>query len=401
MSHSAPRQVPGLDPETLGTLLATIRRFVDERLIPNEQRVDRDDEIPPDLLHEMRELGLYGLTIPTAYGGLGLNAEESVRAFFELCRAAPAFRSVVGINNGLGSWSLLLDGTEDQRRRYVPRLASGELIAAFCLTEPDSGSDAAALRATARRDGGHYVLHGTKRFITNAPEAGLFIVLARTDPALPGPPGISAFAVDRSAPGLIVGRRDRKMGQHGAHLADVILDGCRVPADALIGVEGRGFTTAMKVLDRGRLHIAAMCVGLAERLIEEGLRYALDRPQFGRPIAEHQLVQAMLADSQAEAYAARCMVLDAARRLDRGERVTLEASCAKMFASEMVGRVADRTVQIHGGAGYLAESAAERLYRDARVFRLYEGTTQIQQLVIARELIRTARDGRSTPSDLR
>ncbi|MEO8450903.1 MAG: acyl-CoA dehydrogenase family protein [Gemmatimonadota bacterium] len=380
-----------LDRDTLASLLELIRRFVRERLIPAEERVDREDAIPAELIAEMKALGLFGLTIPPEYGGLGLNAEETVLAFFELCRAAPAFRSVVGINNGLGSWSILLDGTDEQRSRYVRRLASGDLLSSFCLTEPDAGSDAAALRTTARRDGAEWVLNGTKRFITNAPEAGIFIVMARTNPADSGPGGISAFVVEAPRAGLSIARPDRKMGQRGAHLADVSFEDCRIPASALLGREGHGFKIAMKALDRGRLHIAAMCVAIAERLIDEGLTYALGRPQFGKPIAEHQLVQAMLADSKAEAYAARCMVLDTARRLDGGQRVSTEASCCKMFASEMAGRVADRTVQIHGGAGYISECAAERLYRDVRVFRLYEGTTQIQQLIIARDMIRARR----------
>jgi acyl-CoA dehydrogenase len=381
-----------LDPETLADLLQTIRRFVTERLIPVEERVDREDRIPDDIVAEMRALGLYGVTIPQEYGGLGLSAEESVLVFFELCRAAPAFRSVIGINNGLGSSTILADGNDAQRAKYVARLASGELIAAFCLTEPDSGSDAGALRTTARRDGDSFVLDGTKRFITNAPEAGIFIVMARTDESKAGAAGVSAFVVEAGTPGLSVGRNDRKMGQKGAHLADVIMEGCRIPASAMLGREGQGFKVAMRALDRGRIHIAAMCVGVAERLVDEGLGYALERPQFGKPIAEYQLVQAMLADSKTEAYAARCMVLDTAKRLDRGERISTEASCCKMFASEMVGRVADRTVQIHGGAGYISECAAERLYRDVRVFRLYEGTTQIQQLIIARDMIRAARE---------
>ena len=377
-----------LDADTLTELLQTIRRFVTERLIPAEEKVDREDQMPADILQEMKAMGLYGITIPAEYGGLGLNAEESVQVFFELCRAAPAFRSVTGINNGLGSSSILHDGNDEQRNRYVRRLASGELIAAFCLTEPDSGSDAGALTTTARRDGDHYVVNGTKRYITNAPEAGIFILMARTDPAKAGAAGVSAFIVERDTPGLSVAKPDRKMGQKGAHLADVIFEDCRIPASALIGQEGQGFKVAMRALDRGRVHIAAMCVGISERLIDEGLTYALERPQFGKPIAEYQLIQAMLADSKAEAYAARCMVLDTARRLDRGERVSVEASCSKMFASEMCCRVADRVLQIHGGAGYISECAAERLYRDVRVFRLYEGTTQIQQLIIAKAMIK-------------
>ncbi len=317
--------------------------------------------------------------------------EEEVSIAFELGRTSPAFRSLLGTNNGIGSQGIVIDGTEEQKRRYLPRLASGELLSSFCLTEPDSGSDAASLKTTAVRDGQHYVLNGTKRFITNAPQAGIYTVMARTNPAIRGAGGISAFVVERGTPGLSLGKPDRKMGQKGAHTCDVIFDDCRVPASQLIGgVEGVGFKTAMKVLDKGRLHIAAVCVGVAERMLEDALRYALERKQFGQPIAEFQLIQAMLADSKAEAYAARCMVIDAARQRDEGRDVGTEASCAKLFASEMCGRVADRAVQIFGGAGYIGDYGIERFYRDVRLFRIYEGTTQIQQLLIARNMIRAA-----------
>jgi acyl-CoA dehydrogenase len=317
--------------------------------------------------------------------------EEEVLVAFELAKTSPAFRSLVGTNNGIGSQGLIADGTPEQKARYLPRLASGELVASFALTEPESGSDAASLRTTAVRDGDHYVLNGTKRYITNAPEAGIFTVMARTDAANKGSGGISAFIVEKGTAGLSLGKVDRKMGQRGAHTCDVIFDQCRVPAANLIGgTEGVGFKTAMKVLDKGRLHIAAVCVGAAERMLEDALRYALERQQFGQRIADFQLVQAMLADSKAEIYAARCMTLDAARRRDNHEDVSTEASCCKMFASEMCGRVADRAVQIHGGAGYVADYAIERFYRDVRLFRIYEGTTQIQQLVIARNMIRQA-----------
>ncbi|MFO1323500.1 MAG: acyl-CoA dehydrogenase family protein [Burkholderiales bacterium] len=379
------------DPETLELLLATVRRFVRERLIPNEQRVADDDAIPPEILSEMRTLGLFGLSLPEAYGGLGLTMEEEVAVAFELSRASPAFRSLIGTNNGIGSQGIVIDGTDAQKARWLPALARGELIGSFALTEPGSGSDAASLATTARRDGDAYVLDGTKRYITNAPEAGIFTVMARTDPGKRDASGISAFVVERGTPGLSFGVPDRKMGQRGAHTCDVIFDGCRVPADNLIGGrEGVGFKTAMKVLDKGRLHIAAVCVGAAERMLDDALRYALERRQFGRPIAEFQLVQAMLADSRTETYAARTMVVDAARRRDAGEDVALEAACCKLFASEMCGRVADRAVQIHGGAGYVADYAIERFYRDVRLFRIFEGTSQIQQLVIARAMIRGA-----------
>ena len=381
-----------MDAETFDQLIATVRRFVRERLVPNERRVGETDAIPPELVDEMRALGLFGLSVPEEYGGIGLNMREEVLVAFELGQTSPAFRSLIGTNNGIGSQGIVIDGTEAQRQLYLPRLARGEIIGSFALTEAESGSDAASLRTTAKRDGDHYVLNGAKRFITNAPEAGLFTVMARTNPAEPGAHGISAFLVEAGTPGLVLGKPDRKMGQQGAHTCDVIFDDCRVPATQLLGGrEGQGFKTAMKVLDRGRLHISAVCVGVAERLIRDSLAYAASRKQFGQAIAEFQLVQAMLADSRTEAYAARCMVLDAATRRDAGENVTTEAACCKLFASEMVGRVADRAVQIHGGAGYIADYGIERFYRDVRLFRIYEGTSQIQQLVIARNMLRELR----------
>jgi len=379
------------DAQTLHILVDAIAQFVDEALIPRENEVAETDEIPADIVSQFQDMGLFGLTIPEAYGGLGLTMEEEVTIAFELGRTSPAFRSYFGTNNGIGSIGILLDGTDAQKEHYLPLLASGELLSSFCLTEPDSGSDAASLKTTAVRDGDHYVINGTKRFITNAPHAGIFTVMARTDPAIRGSAGISAFIVERDTPGLSLGKRDHKMGQQGAHTSDVIFDNVRVPAGQLIGgVEGVGFKTAMKVLDKGRLHIAAVSVGAAERMLNDALNYAIERKQFGQPIAEFQLIQAMLADSKAEIYAARCMVLDAARKRDEGQDIGTEASCSKMFATEMCGRVADRCVQIHGGAGYISEYAIERFYRDVRLFRLYEGTTQIQQLVIARNMIRAA-----------
>ncbi|MBP0589644.1 acyl-CoA dehydrogenase family protein [Paraburkholderia sp. LEh10] len=379
------------DQETLSILLDSLARFVRERLVPAENEVAETDEIPADIVSEMRELGLFGLTIPEEYGGLGLTMEEEVLAAFEIAKTSPAFRSLVGTNNGIGSQGLIVDGTDEQKRHYLPKLASGELIASFALTEPGSGSDAASLRTTAVRERDHYVINGTKRFITNAPEAGIYTVMARTNPDIKGAGGISAFIVEKGTPGLSLGKIDKKMGQQGAHTCDVIFENCRVSAANLIGgKEGVGFKTAMKVLDKGRLHISAICVGVAERMLDDALRYAMERKQFGQPIAGFQLIQAMLADSRAEIYAARSMVLDAARRRDDGQDVSTEASCCKLFASEMCGRVADRAVQIHGGAGYVSEYAVERFYRDVRLFRIYEGTTQIQQLVIARNMIRDA-----------
>ncbi len=381
-----------MDTETLAQFLGALRRFVEERLIPAEAEVAETDAIPEDLVAEMREMGLFGLTAPEEFGGLGLTMEEEVLAIFEIGRAAPAFRSMFATNVGIGMQGVAIDGTPEQKAKYLPRLASGELIGSFALTEPDVGSDAGSVKATARKDGDSYILNGTKRFITNAPHAGLFTVMARTDPTQKGAAGVSAFAVERETPGLSLGKPEHKMGQQGAHVCDVIFEDCRVPASALIGgVEGQGFKTAMKVLDKGRLHIAAACVGLSERILDDMLGYAVERRQFGKPIAEFQLIQAMFADSKAEAYAGRCMVLDGARKRDAGLNVSVEASCAKMFASEAVGRIADRNVQVHGGNGYIREYRAEQLYRDARLFRIYEGTTQIQQIVIAKALIAEAK----------
>jgi acyl-CoA dehydrogenase len=379
------------DRETLDLLLDTVRRFVRERCVPAEAITAETDRIPDDIVAEMRRMGLFGFAIPAEYGGMGLTLEEEVLVNFELSRCSPVFRSIAGTNNGIGSMGIVIDGSEEQKRRYLPRLASGELIGSFALTEPGSGSDAGALATSARRVGDHYVLNGTKRFITNAPEAGIFTVMARTDPATKDASGVSAFIVEADAPGLSLGPIDRKMGQRGGHTCDVIFEDARVPAANLIGgKEGMGFKTAMKVLDKARLNIAAVCVGVAERMLDDALAYAMQRRQFGRPVAEFQLVQAMLADCRTEIFAARSMTLEAARAHDAGHRIATEASCCKYFASEMCGRVADRAVQIHGGAGYMADYGIERFYRDVRLFRLYEGTSQIQQLVIARNMIKAA-----------
>lgn len=380
-----------LDEDTFRQLLDTVSRFVEERLIPLEAEVGDNDHMPDHIVDEMRALGLFGLSIPEEYGGLGLSVEEEVRVIIEVGHASPAFRSTFGTNNGIGSQGIVIDGTEAQKQAYLPRLATGEITGSFALTEPDSGSDAASLRATAVMDGNEYVLNGTKRFITNAPNAGVFTVMARTDPENKGAGGISAFLVEADAPGLSLGKPYKKMGQQGAPVCDVIFDNCRIPASALIGQdEGLGFKTAMKVLDRGRLVISAGCIGNAERLVRDSVNYAMERKQFGKPVADFQLIQAMLADCETELYAARSMVIDAARLKDAGENVTKQAAICKYYCSEMVGRVADRAVQIHGGAGYIADYGVERFYRDVRLYRLYEGTSQIQQLIIAREMLKEA-----------
>lgn len=375
-----------LDPATFDALLDTVRRFVGERLRPLEAQVDRDDAVPEDIVEEMRALGLFGLSIPEDYGGLGLSMDEEVRVVLELGRTTPAFRSVFGTNVGIGSQGLVMAGTAAQKSEWLPRIASGEIITSFALTEPGAGSDSAAVQTKAVRDGDHYRISGTKRYITNADKAALFTVMARTGGE--GARGVSAFLVPADLKGVSIGAPEKKMGQQGAHVCDVNLDDVAVPAANRLGEEGEGFKVAMRVLDRGRLSIAALCVGIAERLIADAVGYAAERRQFGKAIAEFQLVQAMIADSKTEAVAARALVLEVAAQMDRGENITMEAAAAKYFASEMVGRVADRTVQIFGGAGYIADYGIERLYRDVRLFRLYEGTSQVQQIIIARETMK-------------
>ena len=377
-----------MDHDTFEQLLDGVRRFVNERLIPLEPKVAEDDAIPADALAEMRALGLFGISIPGEYGGLGLTMEEECRTMFEFCRCSPAFRSAFGTNVGIGSQGLVMFGTDAQKDKWLPGIASGDTVTSFALTEPEAGSDSGAVRTKAELDGDAYVLNGSKRYITNANRASIFTVMARTNQEVKGGSGVSAFLVPSDLKGVSVGKPEKKMGQQGAHICDVNFDHVRVPVDLRLGEEGQGFRIAMQVLDRGRLHISSVCVGVAERLIEESVRYAAERKQFGQPIANFQMIQAMLADCRAEANAGRAMVLEAARKRDRGEDVTMDAAASKLFCSEMVGRVADRAVQIFGGSGYVADHGIERFYRDVRIFRLYEGTSEIQRLIIAREMMK-------------
>jgi acyl-CoA dehydrogenase len=381
-----------IDTESFDLLLASVQRFVSERLVPAENTVEELDEVPAAIIEDMKTMGLFGLSVPEEYGGIGLSMSQECRAAFELGQTSLAFRSVFGTNVGIGSQGILMDGTEAQKREILPRVASGELIMSFALTEPDAGSDSAAIKTRGDRDGDVYVLNGSKRFITNAPRAGAFTLMARTDG--PGAGGISAFIVPADLPGICLGKPDKKMGQRGTKTCDVILEDVRVPAVNIIGGKpGQGFKTAMKVLDRGRLHISAVACGMAQRILNESVTFARDRRQFGKRIGDFQLIQAMLADSQAELYAGWSMVQDCALRYDAkppgksDPDVSMHASCAKLFCTEMVGRVADRGVQVHGGSGYINEYPVERFYRDVRLLRLYEGTSQIQQLIIGRELM--------------
>lgn len=382
-----------MDTETFDLFRSTVRRFVDERLIPAEDIVEESDDIPAEIVTQIREMGLFGLSVPEEYGGIGCTMSEEAMIIREVTRASVAFRSLIGTTVGIGSQGIVMDGTDEQKREWLPKFASGEAIASFGLTEPEAGSDAASLRTLAIRDGDNYRINGTKRFITNAPRASMFTLMARTDPEVKGAAGISAFILPANTPGISLGKPDKKMGQKGAVTCDVILDDVVVPAANIIGgVPGRGFKTAMKVLDRGRIHIAAVSLGQADRLIEMSLRYAMERKQFGQPIANFQLVQAMLADSKVDMLTTEALMRSVAAKFDAGEQVSLECAALKYHASEAVGRIADRAVQIHGGAGYMAEYKVERFYRDVRLFRIYEGTSQIQQTIIAKQMMRQAID---------
>jgi acyl-CoA dehydrogenase len=369
-----------LDEGSVAEILATVRSFIRDDVVPLEAEIDERDDIPAHLRKAVR--------------GLGLSMYDESRLVMELGYTTPALRSLFGTNNGIAGHTLMAGGTPEQKAEWLPGLASGELVASFALTEDEAGSDPSRLKTSARRegsgDGADWVLNGSKRFITNAPSADVFMVYARTDPEAAPARGISTFLVPRNSAGLTVGPKDHKMGQFGAWTADVLLNDARVPAASLVGGEEglhRGYYTAMGCLAHGRVHIAALCVGMAERLVDESVAYAQERKQGGKPIGSFQLVQGLIADSQTDYLAGRSIVLEVARAFDAGTDKMLGPSCAKYFASEMVGRVADRAVQIHGGAGYMRGVPVERMFRDARLFRIYEGTSQIQQVIIARQIL--------------
>ncbi len=381
----------GMDADTFEQFMEQLNRYVRERLIPAERATIEADAVPADILAEMKDMGLFGLTVPEDFGGAGLNTSQYARVVHAMAYAAPAFRSIFSINVGMFNSAIKNGATDAQKAEWWPRIAAGE-IACFGLTEPGSGSDSAAMQTTARPDpsGNGWILNGTKRYITNSPEAAVGLIMARTEKeALPRNAHVSAFLVPMDAPGVSTGSPDKKMGQAGAHIADVILDDVHVPGEALLGGEtGKGFVFAMKSLDNGRISVGAASTGYARRALDSALRYATERKAFGEPIANFQLIQAMLADSETEIYAAECMMADVTARADRGENILVKAAAFKVFASEMCGRVMDRVVQIYGGAGYLAEYDAERFFRDARIYRIYEGTTQILQLQIAKHMLR-------------
>jgi len=386
----------GMDPELFEQFIDQLERYVRERLLPAEREVIEADRIPDAIVQEMRDMGLFGLTVPEDHGGAGLSTSQYARVVKTMAYAAPAYRSIFSINVGMFNSAIKNGGTAAQKAEWWPRVAAGE-IACFGLTEPGSGSDSAAMATTARADpsGNGWILNGTKRYITNAPHASVGLIMARTDKDnLPKNAHVSAFIVPMDPPGVRVGSPDHKMGQAGSHIADVILEDVHVPGEALLGGEtGKGFVFAMKSLDNGRISVGAAATGYARRALDSALRYATERKAFGEPIANFQLIQAMLADSETEIYAAECMMADVTARADAGENILRKAAAFKVFASEMCGRVVDRVVQIYGGAGYLAEYDAERFFRDARIYRIYEGTTQILQLQIAKHMLRDFQAG--------
>ena len=386
---------PGVDNDAFEQFITQIKRYVRERLVPAEDATVALDRVPDDIAAEMRDMGLFGVTIPEAFGGSGFNIAQYTDFIQELSWALPAFRSLISMNVGMTSSAMAGSGTQAQKNYWLPKLASGEMVACFALSEPDSGSDAAALTTQAVLDGDSYILNGTKRYISNAPIAHMGMIMARTSKEnLPKNAHVSAFLIPFDTPGLTVGKPDKKMGQSGSQIADVILENVRVPKSALLGgVEGQGFNAAMGSINTGRLSVAAASVGYAKRMLDYALTYASERKAFGTTISNFQLIQAMLADSQTEIYAAEAMLKDASRRADLGENIIVDAASAKLFASEMCGRVADRVVQIFGGAGYLQEYLAERFYRDCRIYRIYEGTSQILQLAIAKRLLREHQAG--------
>jgi len=373
-------------PEELRLLQRSVREFVETRLQPREYLIEERDEIPRELLDEVAAMGLFGIGYPERYGGSGFGQLGYCVAVEQLARANASLWNVIGGSVGLCGMTIQLGGPDELRARYLPALVTGKKIGAYALSEPGAGSDAGALHTTARRDGDRYVLDGAKTFITNAPIADVFAVFATVDREA-GAKGITGFVVERDTAGLEVGPSDAKMGLHGSTTAQLFFRAAAVPADQRIGEEGKGFELALRTLDHGRLGLAAHAVGAAQRLLEASISYAKGRTQFGRPIAANQGVQWPLADAATEIHAARLMVYDAASRLDQGERVTERAAMAKLFATEMLGRVADTAVQVHGGMGYMKELWIERAYRDARIYRIYEGTSEIQRVVIAAALL--------------
>jgi acyl-CoA dehydrogenase len=392
VTTTPPTMAAEVGPEDFQDILSATRHFIRSAVMPREQEIVDQNRIPDDIREQAKEMGLFGYAIPQEWGGLGLNLAQDVELAMEFGYTTLALRSMFGTNNGIAGQVLVGFGTDEQKAQWVERIASGDVVASFALTEPGAGSNPASLRTKAVRDGEAWIINGDKQYITNAPTADLFIVFARTRPADSQGAGIAVFLVPATAPGVEVGPKDLKMGQEGAWTAGVHFDQVRVPASALIGGnEDVGYRAALTSLARGRVHIAALSVGTAQRALDESVSYAAEATQGGTPIGEFQLVQAMLADMQTGVMAGRAMVREAARAWVSGADRRIAPSAVKLFCTEMVGEVADLAVQVHGGAGYMRGVAVERIYRDVRLLRLYEGTSEIQRLIIGRGLVKAAR----------
>ncbi len=375
-------------PSEIVEMKQAAHEFVHKTLIPLEATVDKSGEVPQSALKQLRELGYYGITSPEEYGGMGLGQLAYCSILEELAQAHPAFTEELAIANGLGSHAILSNGTPEHKDRYLSRIVSGEIVTAFALSEPQAGSDAANIQTTATKVPGGWKLNGNKLYITNGATANLYTVIAVTDREKKSRGGITAFLVERPTPGFEVAQILETMGSKPYHHAELVFTDCFVPDEMVLGTVGNGFKIAMETLDEGRLHVAASACGIAQRLLEMSVEWSKNRVAFGNPIAVNQGIQWMLSDSATELYASQQMLYNACWRLDQGEKVSKQCAMTKLFASEMVGRVADRAVQVHGGMGYMKELPIERMYRDVRVMRIYEGTSEIQRMVIARELLK-------------
>jgi acyl-CoA dehydrogenase len=383
---------PEVGAQDFRDILEATRDFVRSVVMPRELEVMNENRVPDDIRDQAKKLGLFGYAIPQEWGGLGLDITQDVELAMEFGYTTLALRSMFGTNNGIAGQVLVGFGTDEQKTRWLEGIASGDVVASFALTEPGAGSNPAGLRTKAVRDGDSWVITGRKQYITNAPTANLFITFARTRPADADGPGIAVFLVPAETAGVEVGAKDAKMGQEGAWTADVNFDEVSVGQDTLIGgAEDIGYRAAMTSLARGRIHIAALSVGAAQRALDESVGYAATATQGGTPIGDFQLVQAMLADMQTGVMAGRALVRDAASMWLSGEDRRIAPSTAKLFCTEMVGKVADLAVQVHGGAGYMRDVPVERIYRDVRLLRLYEGTSEIQRLIIGGGLVREAK----------
>jgi len=371
--------------EEINIIKQTVRNFITREVEPLAEQMEEEDKIPRSLLDKAAEIGLFGLSTPQEYDGLGAGMVGKVTIYEELGRGPNCFTSVIGCHNGIGSVGIVECGNEKQKQRYLPKMATGELIGAFALTEASAGSDPGNLKTTAVLKGDRYILNGTKQFITNGDIAGLFTVMAVTDKSK-GSKGITSFIVERNFKGFAVGKNEKKMGLHGSQTAELIFDDCEVPVENVLGELGQGYINALKILANGRAGLAARNLGSCQKLMEISIKYALQRVQFGKPIFENQIIQHYLANMAIEIEALRSLTYDVARKIDRGEKVIKEAAIVKTFGSEVFGRVADMAVQIHGGMGYMRECEVERFYRDARIARIYEGTSEIQRNIIAAQL---------------